>query len=134
MKKTLFFIPVLVMSVISSCRHEYSVVAELERADSLCLVRPRTAVALLDSIEDLVQDADEKILRWWQLSTIKAQDKADFPLVSDSLIKVIVTFFDKNGPINLQIEAHYYLARTYVELHDRPRAIVELSRAGRCAL
>lgn len=128
MNKILFFISVFVISVISSCSHEYPVAAELERADSLCLVRPRAAITLLDSLDLFVQNTDEGILRWWQLLTIKARDKADLPMASDSLIKVIVEFFDKNGPIDLQIEAHYYLARSYVELHDYPRAIVEFRK------
>lgn len=118
-----FFVPIFI-----SCGPDSSVIKALERADSLCLIKPKAAVSMLDSLEGVVQGESEGILRWWQLSTIKAQDKADLPLITDSIIKEVVAYFDDKGPAEKKVEAHYYLGRTYVELHDRPRAIVEFRK------
>lgn len=115
-----FFVPIFI-----SCGPDSSVIKALERADSLCLIKPKAAVSMLDSLEGVVQGESEGILRWWQLSTIKAQDKADLPLITDSIIKEVVAYFDDKGPAEKKVEAHYYLGRTYVELHNRPQAVIE---------
>ncbi|MBP3830590.1 MAG: hypothetical protein ILA06_09930 [Bacteroidaceae bacterium] len=125
MNKRSFIILPLFVPIFFSCRPDFSVITALERADSLCLIKPKAAVSMLDSLESIVYGRDEKILRWWQLLTIKARDKADLPLTTDSIIRKVVVYFDDKGPAKKKVEAHYYLGRTYVEIHDRPRAVSE---------
>jgi len=106
-----------------ACQTEPALKAELECADSLCMVAPNEAGVLLDSLKGYVWQESEHTLRLWQLLRIKAQDKADRPLTSDTIIKKVVAYFDKHGSVKERIEAYYYLGRTYHELHDSPRAV-----------
>ena len=91
-------------------------------ADSLCSSDPERAVTLLNSLEPIVQQ-DEHTLRLWQLLCIKAQDKADKPLTSDSIIQEVVRYFDKHGSAKERIEAYYYLGRVSHELYNNPQAV-----------
>ena len=106
-----------------SCKQQTSVERRIVSLDSLADYRPDSALTKLLNLEDTVQKQQEHVLRRWQLACIKAEDKSDVPFVSDSLIKIIVPYFDKHGSVAEQIEAHYYWGRTYYELHDSPRAV-----------
>ncbi|MBQ9641777.1 MAG: hypothetical protein IJV06_09520 [Bacteroidaceae bacterium] len=97
--------------------------AALERADSLCCTEPEAATTMLQSMEQTVEKEGEHALRRWQMLCIKAQDKAYKPLTTDSIIKEVVAYFDAHGTIKEQVEAYYYLGRTYQELHDSPEAV-----------
>lgn len=107
-----------------SCKQQTSVERRIVGLDSLADYHPDSALTQLLNLEDTVQKQQEHVLRRWQLACIKAEDKSDVPFVSDSLIKIIVPYFDKHGSVAEQIEAHYYWGRTYYELHDSPRAVV----------
>lgn len=136
MKQTLF--PLFLLSIIlwGACKQNSALTKELEYADSLCCVEPEKAIVLLDSLGQDVQNADEHTQRLWQMLCIKAQDKADRPLTSDSIIKNVVAYFDKHGTPKEQVVAYYYLGRIYHELHDGPRAVkaylkaIEISEKG----
>ncbi len=112
------------MATLVSCRHEsVTVMAALERADSLCCTEPEAATTMLQSMEQTVQKEGEHALRRWQMLCIKAQDKAYKPITTDSIIKKVVAYFDAHGTAKEQVEAYYYLGRTYQELHDSPEAV-----------
>ena len=114
----------VLMATLVSCRHESAVVmTALERADSLCCIEPEAAITMLQSMEQTVEKEGEHALRRWQMLCIKAQDKAYKPLTTDSIIKEVVAYFDAHGTIKEQVEAYYYLGRTYQELHDCPEAV-----------
>lgn len=116
---------ILLIPILFTACHNSSLIETLDYIDSLCNVRPDSAVIMLDSIGEYVLNENENVIHWWQLLSIKSQDRTDRPLVSDSIIKKVTTYYDQHGPIEKRIESHYYLGRTYAELHDRPRALVE---------
>ena len=130
MKQTLFSLFILSAIFLGACKHESALTKELEYADSLCCVEPETAIILLDSLEHKIQSTDEHTLRLWQLLCIKAQDKADHPLTSDSIIKNVVAYFDKHGTPKEQVEAYYYLGRVSTEMHNGPQAVQALLKAS----
>ena len=74
---------------------------------------------------------------YYHLLTIKAEDKLYTRHTSDSLINLIVKFYDEHGDKNKLIEAYYYQGSVYRDLHDAPSALesngnlVFLSRALR---
>lgn len=118
------FVVLLSILLLFSCKQQTSIEKRIVSLDSLADYHPDSALMQLYNLEDMVQRQQEHVLRRWQLACIKAEDKSDVPFVSDSLIKIIVPYFDKHGSVAEQIEAHYYWGRTYYELHDSPRAVV----------
>jgi len=101
----------------------------LEAADSLAYVNPDSAVALLRRVEAEMSASTPAVHHRYDLLTLKAQDKADLPLTSDSLILDILQYFEHGGDPNLLPEAYYYAGRVYRELGDAPQALDYFQKA-----
>ena len=122
-------IALLICAVISSCSHNPQYPAVLETADSLSYVNPDSAVALLRSVEAEMTASTPAVHHLYDLLTIKAQDKADLPLTSDSMILDILQYYENGGDPNKLPEAYYYAGRVYSELGDAPQAIDYFQKA-----
>lgn len=130
MKRKVEVLCILLLCALSfSCGNKSSLYHQIVSLDALADSAADTALVQLRSMENQVMAQSENIIRRWQLACIKAEDKSDVPFSSDSLIKILVPYFDLHGSVAEQIEAHYYWGRTYYELHDSPRAVVGFRRA-----
>jgi len=109
--------------LMGACTPNHTMPADWMAVDSLCAKDPEQAIGRLEQLALQVNPDNEWAWHRWQLLRIKAQDKADRPLASDSIIKKVVAYFDRHGSVKERIEAYYYLGRTYHELHDSPRAV-----------
>ena len=115
--------------ILVSCSRGPQYPAVLETADSLAYVNPDSAVALLRSVEAEMTASQPAVRHFYDLMTLKAQDKADLPLTSDSLILDILQYYEHGGDPNKQPEAYYYAGRVYSELGDAPQAIDYFQKA-----
>ncbi len=120
---------VLPITILLSCSRGPHYPAVLETADSLAYVNPDSAVALLQSVEAEMSASTPAVRHRYDLLTLKAQDKADLPLTSDSLILDILQYYEHGGDRNLLPEAYYYAGRVYRELGDAPQAIDYFQKA-----
>lgn len=111
------------------CRHYYQYPPILQEADSLCVAQPDSAVALLKSISDDMQQAPEFVQMRYKLLTIKANDKAYINHTSDSLILSLVDYYEHGGDKDFLGEAYYYAGSTYRDLGDAPRALEYYQKA-----
>jgi len=109
--------------ILVSCSRGPQYPAVLETADSLAYVNPDSAVALLRSVEAEMTASQPAVRHLYDLMTLKAQDKADLPLTSDSLILDILQYYENGGDPNKLPEAYYYAGRVYRKLGDAPKAI-----------
>ena len=114
---------------LASCGSQPQYPAVLETADSLAYVNPDSAVALLRSVEAEMTISQPAVRHFYDLMTLKAQDKADLPLTSDSLILDILQYYENGGDPNKLPEAYYYAGRVYSELGDAPQAIDYFQKA-----
>lgn len=128
-RRTIFSVFLIVAFLLLSCGQGTSVERRIASLDSLADYAADSALSELRGLAPQVSSLPERVLRRWQLACIKAEDKTDVPFVSDSLIKILVSYFDKHGSIAEQMEAHFYEGRTYYELHDSPRAVVGFRKA-----
>ena len=112
-----------------SCQHHDSINQVIESLDSLCEENPRLALNQLDSVKSEVCHAEEWTLRKCQLLYTKAQYKSNIPLTTDSVMRLVVDFFDKTGEKVNSIEANYYLACAYDDMHDSPRCVRYANKA-----
>ncbi len=124
MNKHLSLLTTAILPIIFvSCSRGPQYPAVLETADSLSYVNPDSAVALLRSVEAEMTASQPAVRHLYDLMTLKAQDKADLPLTSDSLILDILQYYEHGGDPNKLPEAYYYAGRVYRKLGDAPKAI-----------
>ena len=121
MKKELLYLVFLLLTF--GCQRHYQYPLVLQEADSLCVALPDSAVALLKSISDDMQQAPEFVQMRYKLLTIKANDKAYITHTSDSLILSLVDYYEHGGDKDFLGEAYYYAGSTYRDLGDAPRAL-----------
>lgn len=114
---------VLILSFLTSCHRPVRYPAELYVADSLAMCNADRAVAYLDSLAPAMAQAPEPTLRYYQLLTIKARDKAFLPHPSDSLILAVLHYYEQGGDPRLLPEAYYYAGRVTSDLGDAPQAV-----------
>ena len=127
MKKALLYLVILLMTF--GCQRHYQYPLVLQEADSLCVALPDSAVALLKSICDDMQQAPEFVQMRYKLLTIKANDKAYINHTSDSLILSLVDYYEHGGDPSYLGEAYYYAGSTYRDLGDAPRALEYYQKA-----
>lgn len=121
----------MLLPLLYSCDNKENrlILSQLDAADSLCSVDPNKASLLIKSLEaDVTKSQNSNYYRWLLLN-IKATDKADMPLTSDSIMKKVVEFYQSSDYTDDLIEAYYYLGRTYIELKDYPHALTALRTA-----
>ena len=89
----------------------------------LCGNSPDSALHYLSLLKDSIRCEPEESQMYYHLLTIKAEDKLYTRHISDSLINLIVKFYNKYGDKNKQMEAYYYQGSVYRDLHDAPSAL-----------
>jgi len=76
--------------LMGACTPNHTMPADWMAVDSLCAKDPEQAIGRLEQLALQVNPDNEWAWHRWQLLRIKAQDKADRPLASDSIIKKVV--------------------------------------------
>lgn len=95
----------------------------LSHIDTLMSQQPDSALQLLDSLKaDKPQWAKSQRMRY-DLLHLKAENKAFVPLISDSIAKNLVSYYDTWGNANERMMAYYLLGCVYRDKGDSPRAI-----------
>ena len=88
----------------------------LLQADSLAGMMPDSALRLLGGWADSVWEAPEQVQMYYRLLTVKAADKAYITHTSDSLIRLVLDYYEQEGDRRLLPEAYYYAGRVYRDL------------------
>lgn len=105
------------------CRQTVTYPDVLMQADSLTLCNADSALRLLQEIEEEMLQAHEPTKRYYQLLSVKAQDKAYITHTSDSLILDVLHYYEQGGDVRLLPTAYYYAGRITSDLGDAPQAI-----------
>lgn len=119
----------ILIAVFSCSRPSQEMWDEVARAGALADFNPDSALAVLDSIAPFVDRSNEKISMFYELIRYKASDKADIPIMSDSIITPILEYYKDRSDDTLSAVALYYGGRTYSELGDAPRALDYFQKA-----
>lgn len=102
----------------------------LQTADSLASACPDSARSLLASLAEQMNEAPEATRMYYYLLCIKADDKAYISHTSDSLIQVVLHYYEKNNDRQHLPEAYYYTGRVYRDLGDAPQALDYFQQAA----
>ena len=141
MKAHLVFILFIGVSLSLGCSRHRPYPLFMEQAQSCVETAPDSALHYLSLLKDNIRREPEETQMYYHLLTIKAKDKLYTRHTSDSLINLIVKFYNKYGDKNKQIEAYYYQGSVYRDMNDAPSALdafhevisrsKELSSAGK---
>lgn len=93
------------------------------QAEECITAHPDSALAYLATLKEEIKNEPKETQMYYNLLTIKAQDKAYMPHTSDSLIKITTDFYENYGDSDKLMEAYYYLGSVYRDMNDAPRAL-----------
>ncbi|MDE6799412.1 MAG: tetratricopeptide repeat protein [Phocaeicola sp.] len=105
------------------CLRHHSYPLFMEQARSCVETVPDSALHYLSLLKDSIRREPEETQMYYHLLTIKAKDKLYIRHTSDSLINLIVKYYNEHGDKNKLIEAYYYQGSVYRDLHDAPSAL-----------
>ena len=128
------YVPLLFLSVLFaglSCqRAEKSYPPAMQRAISLLSARPDSALYYLSQLDSQMADEPEETRMYHALLTLRAEDKLYVRQTSDSLIKSIVIYYNKQGDATKRLEAYYMLGRIYRDLDEPLEALKAFQEAA----
>ena len=122
MKRSCLYIVIGVLLLIA-CGERQDYVSTLERAEAVMNDHPDSALTMLDSLSIHETEFGKRFLRKYQLRRLQAENKTNVPLTSDSLAKILVSYYDSHGNANERMLAHYLLGCTYRDMGEAPHAI-----------
>lgn len=93
------------------------------QAENCIITYPDSALFYLSTLKNEIKNEPEETQMYYNLLTIKAEDKLYIPHTSDSLIKVITKFYEEYDDNDKLMEAYYYMGSTYRDMKDTPRAL-----------
>ena len=128
----LLFFPLLLLAFVS-CGKRNDGLPALQRVALLANTHPDSAVALLDSLRDSIFLQPRSVRMYYDLLTVKARDKAYIRHTSDSLIRNVLRYYERQDDKKHLPETYYYAGRVYSDLGDAPQALNYFIRASETA-
>ena len=125
----------IALTLMASCGRQHGeATAVLDRADSLMVSQPDSAYALLHGIGDEVRAQWRKAdMMRYELTLAKAMNKTSVRFDSDSVMQVVVRYYDRHGSPDERMRAHYLLGCAYRDLGESPLAVKCFYDAIDCA-
>lgn len=128
MKVTKILIAIILLSIICSCGSKpYPHL--MQRADSLVNIHPDSALTLLEQLKGNIGKEPEATQMYYRLLTLKAKDNSYPVFTSDSLIRPLLSYYEKKKDKARLPEVYYYAGLTYRTLGDAPQAQDYLQKA-----
>lgn len=112
---------IFLILIFTSCESHKLIDRRLEKVNGLAADSPIIALKILESIDK--NELNNYNRHFYDLMTIKAQDKAWINITNDSLILKVKNYFSKDKESWEYIESTYYCGRTYCMIGDYPSAM-----------
>lgn len=129
LRTLLLFFPLLLFAFVS-CGKRNDGLPALQRVALLANTHPDSAMALLDSLRDSIFLQPRSVRMYYDLLTVKARDKAYIRHTSDSLIRSVLRYYERQNDKKHLPETYYYAGRVYSDLGDAPQALNYFIRAS----
>lgn len=111
--------------ILAACSGGHQYRTMLNRADSLMTTHPDSAYAIITSMDSVSIHKQRKAVRMrYELLRAEAQNKLYIPFTTDSVLRRVVSYYDRHGSHNQQLKARYLLGCAYRDLHEAPIAIL----------
>ena len=129
------FLVVILLIIFSNCSNNHCN-RMMIRADSLMDANQdsaRAALVMLDKLKPQYQDMSKKEQMQYELTYAKGMNKGFVKFSTDSVMKLVVDYYDGHGTSNEKMLAHYLLGCAYRDLSDSPVALDCYNKAVECA-
>lgn len=101
----------------------------LQIADSIVVQEPDSAVSLLKQLKEDIMREPKSTRMYYELLYTKAKDKAYIPHTSDSLMIIVLHYYQSKKDKKHLPEAYYYTGCIYRDLGDAPQALDYFEKA-----
>jgi len=101
-----------------SCNQNIHKPAAMTRAEKIMDENPDSARHLLETLKPNMAKENKATQMYYNLLTVKANDKCYIPHTSDSLMLEVVKYYEHHGEPRQLMEAYYYLASVYRDLNQ----------------
>lgn len=115
---------------LSACGFQKEYPEAMRQAIRCLETDPNSARFYLSSVDSILSEEPEETRMYHTLLTLRVEDKLYIRQTSDSIIKLIVAYYDKQGDPAKQLEAYYMLGRVYRTLGDSPRSLQAFRQAA----
>lgn len=115
---------------LSACGLQKEYPEAMQQAIRCLDTNPDSARFYLASISSNILEEPEETRMYHALLTLRAEDKLYVRQTSDSLIKSIVTYYNKQGDTAKRLEAYYMLGRIYRDLDEPLEALKAFQEAA----
>ena len=115
---------------LSACGLQKEYPEAMQQAIRCLDTNPDSARFYLASISSNIPEEPEETRMYHALLTLRAEDKLYVRQTSDSLIKSIVTYYNKQGDAAKRLEAYYMLGRIYRDLDEPLEALKAFQEAA----
>lgn len=127
--KLLVYLSSLILLICFSACQRPPYPPAIQQAEAWMETRPDSALHLLEGIADSLAMLPNEVQMYYHLLTIQAKDKQYIPHTSDSLINVIVEYYETYDNPNRLMQAYFYQGSTYRDMNDAPRALKAFHQA-----
>ncbi len=115
---------------LSACGLQKEYPEAMQQAIRCLDTNPDSARFYLASISSNIPEEPEETRMYHALLTLRAEDKLYVRQTSDSLIKSIMTYYNKQGDAAKRLEAYYMLGRIYRDLDEPLEALKAFQEAA----
>ena len=121
MKSLVYF---LLLLLVVACNRKPDMTAEIERIKELGNSHPDSALSVYESIRGAVMKSSPARTRMkCELLGVRLRDKNDIIPSSDSIIRVLLDYYEDKGSNQELQEVYYYAGSVYRDLQDIPRSL-----------
>ncbi len=113
----------LLVALLFACGGHADFEHRLAVADTLMLTYPDSAYRILCGMDKEANDVSASLRMRHLLLRSNAQNKADVLFTSDSVARLLTTYYDRHGSPNERMLAHYMRGCAYRDMNDWPSAI-----------
>ena len=114
---------------LSACNQDIHKPTAMTRAEKIMDENPDSARHLLETLKPNMAKENKATQMYYNLLTVKANDKCYIPHTSDSLMLEVVKYYEHHGEPQQLIQAYYYLASVYRDLNFTAQALEYFNKA-----
>ena len=119
----------ILLIAIPACQRHTEYPLTMRQAETLMNIHPDTSLHLLQGMADSISMLPKETQMYYHLLNIQAKDKLYITHTDDSLINLIVTYYEDYGDKDKLMLAYYYQGSVYRDMNDAPRALKAFHQA-----
>lgn len=131
-RNSVYYIIVVLLILVSCTNRDARYLAELADVDSIAEVDAFKAKHQLQDLKETMTDASENVQAYYNLLCVKADNKANVKLTTDSIILPSVRYYEQHNEEGRLPEAYFLLGRAYSDMRESEKAMFYFHKTLQC--